>query len=788
VIGGSTVNTRTQNAGDSTPATENEVVDSSGLSYYDTENEDDTIARIEANPEDSGWFFSKRKRGAPPASLNIPHSKAHHQDPSPSPGMEYNFKSPISALSPRDAAGEGKANVGGCAVPNPDLVPLSPGNRPVAANANQVMADLEGYGEDGKIIPGYIFVTQGHSSAIQTKQTSLGSKKTAAGSRTTATTLEHSKKAASLTGDNEEEGEEKRRQRRFCLCKVGLLFLLAALVVGIAMICIVLKSRLGQDGTTKNTLPNGSMPTFPPVFFTASPSGTPSGTPSVSLTSKVPTGSPSATPIVDQVKDFLISQYPDSASALEDTSSPQYMALEWIVQDLQPIRRTRRQRQLQEATTITDPRLVQRWTLAVIFFATGGRTIESSRWIASEGWLKFANECLWDFVVCNDLGKVQALSIENNKLVGSIPAEIALLGEPLTKLSLFGNQLEGTLPSSIGLLTALSRLNLNGNKLSGSIPSEISSMTSLRYCALSRNSFSGQLPNAVASLTNLSTLDLTMTNLSGTIPSEIAQMSALEFLSFESTGINGTIPTELGDLSMLDQFTVAHTSLTGSIPPGICARASEAQEIKADCDEIDCPCCNVCCFDGSDCIRVTPSPTPMIVSPTLKPTASPISSTPRPTRAATGAPSTAPVVSPVAPSSTPSPAVLNVPHTSLPTFCEAQLSTDKKCYEDGEDITVSFVNCDAQSDDWIGVYAAGQDDWTALSEPIAWLWAAGDQFIQVPVSTGSVTFADARGTGLFQVVIVRNRPNPPFRSYGLSDEFRLSTNCAAATTTNTRSP
>lgn len=826
LIGDSTVNelmnTRHRdsilNLGGDTPRNN---VDSSGLSMYDTENEDDTIARIEATADDSGWFASKRqqRQAAAPLPLQIPYSQEKNaQDPTPSSaGMAFNFKSPVSALTPTDQAGEGMANTRGYAVPNPDLVPTSPGRRPVAANANQVMADLEGYGEDGKIIPGYIFVTQGQSSSVHTKQ--LDKKRR----------FSRKGKAAGVPQESREADQEQVRKRKYCLCKLGLLFLLAALSVGIVMLSMVYINKRNNDRAAESSLPDeqdagGTAPALPPNFFAPRPTGTPTSpprnfttvAPSVTpivatsapavttdpaVTSSSPTvalGSPeTATPtsgttearVVDQVKDFVVAQFPDSAAALEDTSSAQYQALEWIVQDLEVNRRIRGLRRLQSM----DSRLMQRWALAALFFSTGGHQAAStppSAWIAADGWLTFPDECRWEFITCNDAGEVSEIFVADNGLIGRIPPEIGVFANSLTQLTLSGNELEGRLPTTIGLLRNLFRLSALGNQLSGPLPSEVGSLSELRFCALSRNTFSGPIPSTISGLVNLRTLDLALTSLSGSIPSELAQLSFLQFVSFGSTSISGTIPSELGTITTLNQFKVARTSLSGAVPAGFCSGNLEFIELKADCSEIDCPCCTICCVDGGRCVDTTPAPTASsIVSPTLNPTSVTESPIPKelPLNDQSEPPATIAVEATAAPTpvlvpATNSPAVSAPSGTIMPTFCEATISTNQECYENGQDIIVSFENCDARLDDWVGVYASGQADLRALDEPIAWLWTAGDQFIQVPVASGSVVFPEARGTGNFQMVIARNRQAPPYRAYGVSSAFRLSTDCSVATT------
>jgi len=731
---------RSIGAGASTPRSA--AIDSSGLSQYDTETEvDDAVAKIEADPEASGWFQANKKREAsPPEPLQIPHAQGYSPDANPSPGMVYNFTSPISALSTRDLPGDGKANAG-YAVPNPALVP---GNRP-------------GYGPDGKIIPGFIFVTPGHSSSVHTKKSSRDHQQKkappppppAARPPPKVMPQDISKSEISSKAGSAFTAEETRRhERRFCLCKIGLLLLLASLVVGIAMLAIIFKQKLDEGRENGKVL---TAPTVAPIL-------PPTTTGNVVPTVKSPTPS-----VLDEVKEFLVSQFPDSVHALENTTSPQYMALEWISEDIVPVRRTRGRRELE--VSLSDPTLIQRWGLAVLFYATGGRPAEGagsadpSTWTSSEGWLSISDECEWSFVQCNRDGKLENLVIRDNTLVGTIPLEIGVLGESLTTLAFNGNGLTGPLPSTIGLLSVLDRLNLEGNSLSGSLPSEMASMTSMSYCVLSRNSFSGELPAEISALKKLATLDLSMTLISGMIPSELGELDSLESLDLEGTGINGTIPIELGNLPMLTEFRVPRTSLTGSMPAGLCTNSSDAMILVADCDEIDCPCCTVCCSDGFDCFDVVPTAAP--IATTSSPTASPTVAWMPPPVNATASPTVAPPLQ----------------DTGLPTFCSGDVSTDKLCYENGEDVKVSFQNCDARPDDWIGVYAAGRPDWANLDEPIAWLWTTGDQAVQFPVPSGTVIFADARGTGSFQVVLGRNRESPPFRAYAVSEPFELSSKC-----------
>ena len=49
----------------------------------------------------------------------------------------------------------------------------------------------------------------------------------------------------------------------------------------------------------------------------------------------------------------------------------------------------------------------------------------------------------------------------------------------------------------------------------------------------------------------------------------------------------------------LGVFFLDRNSLTGTLD-GPCARGSQIELAAADCQEVNCPCCNPCCTDGDD--------------------------------------------------------------------------------------------------------------------------------------------------------------------------------------------
>lgn len=63
--------------------------------------------------------------------------------------------------------------------------------------------------------------------------------------------------------------------------------------------------------------------------------------------------------------------------------------------------------------------------------------------------------------------------------------------------------------------------------------------------------------------------------------------------------MNLTVPLEVANLPQLKTLILARNHLVGRIARGLCERNMEF--IAADCDELRCPCCDLCCTDGQRC-------------------------------------------------------------------------------------------------------------------------------------------------------------------------------------------
>jgi Leucine-rich repeat (LRR) protein len=130
-------------------------------------------------------------------------------------------------------------------------------------------------------------------------------------------------------------------------------------------------------------------------------------------------------------------------------------------------------------------RVNQRYALLTMYYAS-----DQDQWVNQEGWLS-EDECTWSGVMCgNDVeadgnrrrlqtsSSVTAIVMEDNGMLGSLPADLALLTE-LTTLNLGGNGITGQLPESFSNLTLLQTLDLSGNNMTGTIPLGVESMTGL---------------------------------------------------------------------------------------------------------------------------------------------------------------------------------------------------------------------------------------------------------------------------------------------------------------------
>ncbi len=202
-----------------------------------------------------------------------------------------------------------------------------------------------------------------------------------------------------------------------------------------------------------------------------------------------------------------------------------------------------------------------RQVLIDFYNATGG-----AGWEDKGNWDTPSRIGNWYGVTTNAAGFVTELSLDNNNLTGTLPAQLGNLAE-LRRLVLNGNGLSGRIPAELGNLANLTMLNLRGNALEGSIPSRLGALASLDTLELFDNELSGSIPPELGNLGSVRRFTVGWNELSGSIPAEMGQLHNATYMSFSLNQLTGTIPPELGDLQSIELLSVSRNNLTGTIPP-----------------------------------------------------------------------------------------------------------------------------------------------------------------------------------------------------------------------------
>ena len=129
-------------------------------------------------------------------------------------------------------------------------------------------------------------------------------------------------------------------------------------------------------------------------------------------------------------------------SSLEDDTSPQFRALQWLAYD--------------DTGTRNIEAVRTRYALATLYYsthnvATEGGTLRS--WHDETHWLSSYPVCLWHGVECHDedntLERVKSLNLTANGMGGTFPDELSMLELDIHFLDISDNGLEGTIPESI---------------------------------------------------------------------------------------------------------------------------------------------------------------------------------------------------------------------------------------------------------------------------------------------------------------------------------------------------
>ena len=257
-------------------------------------------------------------------------------------------------------------------------------------------------------------------------------------------------------------------------------------------------------------------------------------------------------------------------SVIDDISTPQHAAYQWLVQDdtLSPI-------SLSGLTKEEWDKILVRYSLATLYYATAG-----AKWFSAEKWLDpVTEECLWQHITCvNSNRDVVSISTgERNNLAGSIPSELhALLS--LRELNFTNNELTAITPD-IGLLSNLVNLDLSANRIAGKIPSSLFSLSILSVLNLGANKFTGTLSPLVGGLSSLGQLHVFDNLLTGKLTTELQKMSRLDVLDVNLNKMSGSLNQILSGLTGLKVIAMSENQFTGSLSGSFLVQFQELIEL-----------------------------------------------------------------------------------------------------------------------------------------------------------------------------------------------------------------
>jgi len=454
------------------------------------------------------------------------------------------------------------------------------------------------------------------------------------------------------------EGQSKSMAKTMkrILCSPILWIVIVLIGTGGVITALQVLKKGDKDETTPS-IPPSLQPTLPPALTTLSPiseqpnSSAPNDVSSPPLSTTIPTSVPinGTVDIGNNIVDLIVAKAPDGGASLKDPTSPQFNALFWL------------QEPINEG--YSEPRLLQRYALATLYYATNPNNIS---WTTSSLWLTDANECKWystsesaDICTTNststDKDSVSivdnmytVLDLRQNGLNGRIPDEISLLTN-LRTIRLGNNALTGSIPSHLTTLMRLEYLDLSSNQLvhhtderydvdddeknvtignifetrktrsssssrSSNFLSQLRIMQSLVHLDLNSNSFRTTLPldlwgEGSPLSSNLKVLNLGSNSFYGNLPTEIGFLSKLTGLSIFDNNLSGQLPDSISQLSLLELLYADSNDFRTSrqqpgVPLSICdaLRPAPLKEFWADCEKTSCVCCTTCCSEDLGCL------------------------------------------------------------------------------------------------------------------------------------------------------------------------------------------
>lgn len=206
-------------------------------------------------------------------------------------------------------------------------------------------------------------------------------------------------------------------------------------------------------------------------------------------------------------------------------------------------------------------------------------------WARNENWVTHRPLNSWSGVKIDSDGFVTELQLDQNNLVGTLPAEIGAL-KRLRRLDLdlnFG--ITGAIPPEIGDLESIDRLKLSSTSLSGPVPAEIGKLSKLTVLEVHFTQLT-TLPPEIGDLAELSILHGYLSKLQGPLPAEFGKLKKLTQLWLNGNGFSGAIPPEIGDMTGLDKLHLHDNDFTGPVPAAL-GRAPNLSVLRLSNNRLD---------------------------------------------------------------------------------------------------------------------------------------------------------------------------------------------------------
>jgi hypothetical protein len=359
--------------------------------------------------------------------------------------------------------------------------------------------------------------------------------------------------ASTVIRSDEVDATAARKRRRQLIAYLMLVGLAVSTIIVVVLVALTRQRKLGRP--------------------TSAPSMTPSGSPTMAPTALV----------IGQLATDL-RPYVDNFDDLRTKGTPQNSAMLWIALE--------DEYSLDNKWRVPDERFIQRFVLAVLYFALNGDSWDHcprtdplcvTDGATTQPWLTNTNECSWKMLRCDDNGRITAFDNDlttdwdsDAMVFGVLPPEISRL-TALQDISIRDRRVgrdaktvTGPLLDYISKMASLRILEVKNGNLVGTIPSDFATRHPLlTRVDLRRNALHGNLPEGLGGLKSLEALQLAGNALTGEIPLTLYNLTGLVILDFGNNSLRGTIADEIGQLTNLVEVVLGPSLMTGLLPPAL---------------------------------------------------------------------------------------------------------------------------------------------------------------------------------------------------------------------------